>query len=167
VRPLAVVDTNVPIVASGRSHAGKRCRIRCAHRISDVMQGGCIVIDDQWEIVQEYKANLNQTGQPAIGDRFLRWVLTNLANREKCLRVALPRRADDPEAYIHFPDDPDLAQFDPSDRKFVAVALASGLSPPILNAVDPDWWEHREALGRHGVVIEFLCPEELDGRSHS
>ncbi|HSU82609.1 MAG TPA: hypothetical protein VLR69_09330, partial [Thermoanaerobaculia bacterium] len=61
--------------------------------------------------------------------------------------------------------DPDLAAFDPSDRKFVAVAVASGEQPEILNASDTDWWHHREALSRHGVEVRFLCPQLMGGIS--
>jgi hypothetical protein len=56
-----------------------------------------------------------------------------------------------------FPDDPELVRFDRSDRKFVAVALASRLDPSVLNATDTDWWHYRECLKRHGVRVVFLC----------
>jgi hypothetical protein len=65
-----------------------------------------------------------------------------------------PRTAEEFEA---FPDDPDLAAFDLSDRKFVAVTRASAHSPEVLNAVDTDWWTFRAPLLRHGVRVEFLC----------
>lgn len=52
-----------------------------------------------------------------------------------------------------------LENFDLTDRKFVAVALASGVDPPINNASDTDWWEFRDALARHRVTINFLCQE--------
>ncbi|GIV75830.1 MAG: hypothetical protein KatS3mg050_0224 [Litorilinea sp.] len=48
-----------------------------------------------------------------------------------------------------------------SVRKFVAVALVHGGNPPILNAVDSDWWDYREPLTAAGVRIEFLCPEQF------
>jgi hypothetical protein len=60
-----------------------------------------------------------------------------------------------------FPDDPDLAAFDPADRKFVALALASDSHPSILNAVDSDWWHFREALRRAGVEVMFLCSDQV------
>jgi hypothetical protein len=63
--------------------------------------------------------------------------------------------------YHEFPDDPDLANFHSKDRKFVAVALKSNNSPSIFNAVDSDWWDFREALQRHKVPIEFLCPQQF------
>lgn len=68
------------------------------------------------------------------------------------------------ESFAEFPADANLAGFDRADRKFVAVALASGDSPPIVNATDSDWWLFREALQRHGVQVEFLCPELMQAR---
>ena len=61
--------------------------------------------------------------------------------------------------FREFPQDPDLENFDRADRKFVAVALVSGLGPPILNATDTDWWDYREPLRRNGVTVDFICPE--------
>jgi len=52
-----------------------------------------------------------------------------------------------------------LARFDRSDRKFVAVALASQLNPNVLNATDTDWWHYRECLAKHGVRVVFLCSD--------
>ena len=49
-------------------------------------------------------------------------------------------------------------------QKFVAVALASGAHPPILNAVDSDWWNHRAALADAGVTCEFLCRQHQPER---
>jgi hypothetical protein len=62
------------------------------------------------------------------------------------------------EDYEEFPDDPELARFDRSDRKFVAVTLASRLDPDVLNATDTDWWHYRECLKKYGVRVVFLCP---------
>jgi hypothetical protein len=45
----------------------------------------------------------------------------------------------DPSNFEQFPDVPELAGFDPSDRKCVAVAFASQHRPEILNAIDTDW----------------------------
>jgi hypothetical protein len=63
--------------------------------------------------------------------------------------------------FEEYPDDPDIAAFDPSDHKFVAVALAGPQPAVVLNAVDTDWWEHRAALTRNKVNIEFLCPDAM------
>lgn len=63
--------------------------------------------------------------------------------------------------FEEFPTDPRLASFDASDRKFVAVAIKAGSKPPVLNAVDSDWWNHLSVLREHGVKVEFLCPDQF------
>ena len=80
-------------------------------------------------------------------------------NPDRCESVEITPRNDLEDDFHEFPDDPALANFDRSDRKYVAVARASQQSPVILNATDSDWWHHRETFEKHGVVIEFLCPE--------
>ena len=64
------------------------------------------------------------------------------------------------DTFAEFPSDPSLTSFDHDDRKFVAVAIAAGTKrrPPILDASDSDYSHYREALERHGVVVEELCP---------
>ena len=56
---------------------------------------------------------------------------------------------------------PDLDAFHRDDRKYVAVALVSQNHPTVVNAVDTDWWEHREVLKRNGVHLRFLCPQHM------
>jgi hypothetical protein len=68
-------------------------------------------------------------------------------------------RQQDEHNFEEFLLDPSLATFDPSDRKFVAVAVAHPEHPPILNATDSDWWDYREALAHHSVRVEFVCPD--------
>ena len=87
----------------------------------------------------------------------MKWLLNMQFNVGYVRRVAITPNAD--RGFEEFPDDPALASFDRDDRKFVAVACASGGSPSIVNATDTDWWEYREVLEEHGVAIHFLCPE--------
>ena len=103
--------------------------------------------------------NLSLSGQPGVGDAFLKWVWQNQANASTCEMIVIHPRGTSGEDYEEFPDDPALARFDRSDRKFVAVALGSNLNPDILNAVDRDWWDFRVSLEAHGVRITFLCHE--------
>lgn len=63
--------------------------------------------------------------------------------------------------FAEFPQSASLAGFDPSDRKFVAVALAHPHRPAIANAVDSDWRNYESVLAEHGIKVEFLCPELL------
>lgn len=154
-----VVDTNVLATANGAAgQAGLACRQVCGQRLREIQAVAKVVLDTRRLIIDEYRRLASSTGQPGPGDAFFRWVLTNVANPERCELVAITPCEDESE-FAEFPNDPDLATFDRSDRKFVAVACASRSAPVIVNATDTDWWDHREALRRHGIEIEFLCPE--------
>jgi hypothetical protein len=157
---LVIVDTNVPIVANRKSpQASPECVKECARRLGQITKGKArLALDDKWQIINEYKNKLNEKGQPGIGDSFLKWVLTNQANAMHCVLVPITPQG---ESFAEFPSALELQNFDRSDRKFVAVALAHPDRPPILQAVDTDWWGVREALSRNGVQIEFLCPEDM------
>jgi hypothetical protein len=155
-----VVDTNVPVVANGASpQASPVCVSRCRERIVRVTKGReRLVLDDHFAVFNEYRSRLSLSGQPGVGDMFLRWVHDNQFNASRCERVAVTRHPD--RGYVEFPDDPRLAGFDPSDRKFVAVSAVSPHAPPILNAVDSDWWDHELALARHGIKVVHLCDDQ-------
>jgi hypothetical protein len=152
-----IIDTNVLIAANGRDcpQVTVTCRLHTGKYLITIQQKGTIAIDDQWLILKEYKNKVNPSGQPGIGDAFLKWILTNQANPERCDRVKIHLA----EGIEEFPDDSRLEKFDRSDRKFVAVARAAPDKPPIINAVDSDWMEFYKPLAECGVQIEFLCPD--------
>jgi len=156
-----VVDTNVPVVANGQSEqASEECVMACVERLREVVQRGRVVLDNQWLILQEYIGNLRSEGQPGVGDGFLRWVLENQASR-RCVWVSITPITSNGMNFAEFPNDPALEAFDPSDRKFVAVAVASEEMAPILQATDAKWWDFREVLSRHGVEVDFLCADYI------
>ncbi|MBI3961041.1 MAG: hypothetical protein HY328_19690 [Chloroflexi bacterium] len=157
-----VVDTNVPKTANGdaTAQASPACIRACVAAVSRVQRGEVLVLDSGWRILNEYKGQLRSSGQPGAGDAFLKWVLTNWTNPQRCFLVALTDVAA-PQLFAEFPDDPALAAFDPSDHKFVAVALAHPEQPPILNATDTDWWHFQARLAVYGVTVDFLCPDAL------
>jgi len=154
-----VVDTNVPVVANGKSkQASPKCVIACVEIIHKITNSETIVIDDQWLILNEYSNKLNQKGQPGVGDAFLKWILTNNRNPLLCEQVKITPTHSHKDNFKEFPNDQRLKKFDPSDRKFVAVARAHREHPPILQAVDAKWWNFREILSEHSVTVQFLCP---------
>lgn len=153
-----VVDTNVLGTANrAASQASPQCVLACVKQLRDVEGEGTLVLDDGWRVIKEYQQLASSNGQPGVGDAFLKWVLTNHANPARCELVRLT--PDAITGFAEFPNDPALGSFDPPDRKFVALALASRHRPPIVNATDTDWWHHRDALKRNGVDVIFLCPE--------
>lgn len=154
-----VIDTNVAVVANGRTEqAGLDCVEACLDAL-DKAQKGLIVLDDMNLILDEYRRNLSASGQPGAGDAFLKWVYDRQADARHCERVHITPKPGMEGEFEEFPDDIELAGFDRSDRKFVAAARASRHKPRILNAVDRDWWDFRSALKNHGVHVDFLCPK--------
>jgi hypothetical protein len=160
-RPV-VVDTNVGVVANGRAdQAGPDCVLACVEALELVVSQGRLLVDDGMRIIREYQDNLSPSGAPGVGDRFLKWIWQNYSNDTVCSQVSVTEDAE--RGFEEFPDDPSLVGFDVSDRKFVAVALASGVRAPILNSSDTDWWDYRTELAGHGIDIHFLCPELMNG----
>lgn len=161
---VVVVDTNVPVAASGRSEqASVECVSACREAILSIMQDARrLALDDGGLIINEYKGNLSASGEPGLGDAFLVWVLTNWANPERCDLVPLTEMNGEEGKFEQFPAGDGLEDFDPSDRKFVAVANAHAGKPPILEALDSKWWGWKDALMAVGITVVFLSPEEVE-----
>ncbi len=156
-----VIDTNVPVAANGRSQqASADCEEDCRSSIKMAMRGEVIpVVDEGFEIFTEYMHNLSLAGQRGLGDLFLKWIHDNQFNPGKCERVSITPHLT--RGYVEFPDDPELQQFDPADRKFVAVARACESSTRVLNALDPGWWDYRDVLEKNDVRVEFVCDDQV------
>ncbi len=152
-----VIDTNVLIVANNREskQASPECVISCVQWLQGFEKSGILVIDSNWLIIKEYRKKVNPSGQPGVGDAFLKWVLLNRNNLNRCEQVTITQISE--YEFLEFPQSESLKKFDPSDRKFVAVALTHSKKPPIVNAVDSDWAIDQEALSEHGIYVEFLC----------
>lgn len=156
----AVVDSNVPIVANRKCGEPPECAAACAHALHEIIRKGLLVIDAGHLIFDEYRRHLSFAGQPGAGDIFFKWLSDNRYKPNRVAQVALTEDPERPGEFAAFPADPELAAFDRSDRKFVAVVLTHPERPPLLNATDSDWWTHRDALRPHGVTIRFVCGEE-------
>ena len=151
----------MPLVANRKSGMAEECVHECAAALHQIIQNGHIVLDDKWAIIREYMNKLSSSGQPGVGDAFLRWILTHHSNPSRCTCVAITPKANDSSDFHEFPDHPGLKNFDRSDRKFVAVCVAHPLHPPIYQASDSKWWGWKEALEECEVHVEFLCPMEI------
>ena len=155
-----IVDTNVVVVANGRSEqASSDCVETCGEKLEEIMRGEeKLVLDNRWIILREYMQNLRSSGAD-VGDRFLGWILVNKDYR--CDLVTITPVDGSGNAFEEFPDDPALDGFDSDDRKFIAVACAHPEKPPILQAVDSQWWDFRDAFRENGVTVEFICEDDI------
>jgi hypothetical protein len=155
-----VVDTNVTTTANGANQgAPASCVAASAKALKAVMDSGHVFIDDGGRIVAEYRSNLSAKGQPGPGDVFFKWLLTHEWGGERVTRVVLTEVADDD--FVELPKPPRGTSYDPSDKKFLAVAAAHSERPPILQSFDSKWWGWRDALSKIGVKIVFLCEHDI------
>lgn len=155
-----VIDTNVAVTANGRhAAASPECVIATARSLQTVMVSGHVFIDDAGLILAEYRANLDSRGQRGPGDVFLKWLLTNEWAQDRVSRVAITPKTADRTDFEELPRSRDGVSYDPSDRKFLAVAAAHPEHPPILQATDSKWWGWKKSLAHAGISIHFLCPE--------
>lgn len=155
----AVVDTNVLITANRRNRVPLECAAACAKVLDEITKIGLLVLDQEGLIFDEYMRHLSFSGQPGAGDAFFKWLADHRYRPGRVSHVHLAGDARHGE-FVAFPNDPALAKFDRSDRKFVAASLAHPESPPILNATDRDWWDFREVLRSHGITVRFICGED-------
>ena len=160
-----VVDTNVPKTANlATDHIETYdvpldCVTACVEVIEHIINNGGLVIDNNYEIFNEYRKNLNLGGEPGVGDGFMKWVHDNQCQREKVEQISITQSN---SSYEEFPEHDGLVNFDKKDRKFIAVANAHSDKPPIMQATDSKWWGWNVALGDVGITVRFLCSDYVE-----
>ncbi|MYB93139.1 hypothetical protein F4054_18535 [Candidatus Poribacteria bacterium] len=161
-----IVDTNVIVIANDTDDKRKDCRDHCQNRIKQIRyQREKVVIDDSRRILREYDKNTHPNTKKGIGDLFVKRLLQNQKNPKVCTMVPITSLAGNGTDFEEFPDDNALINFDPDDRKFIAVALAhkrdNGQVPTILLAIDRGWLQFMAALANHGVSVDLICEEDM------
>lgn len=156
----AVIDTNVLLVAN-QQHAdvSDECIEACIRRLQAMQKAGVVVIDDGHRILDEYQQKTTLNPPKGVGDVFLKWLLREAGNPARVEQVALIEHT--PDCFAEFPDPMLESRFDPSDRKFAAVAHAHPDKPPIWQAADSKWLDWWPALQAKGIMVEFLCPDDV------
>ncbi len=162
-----LLDSNVPINANKAINPEKvqdelrECVLACIKAVEHVVENGGLVIDQGGEIFGEYCTCLSFSGQPGVGDRFLKWVHDHQWKDDFVDRIPITPVG---YSYQEFPVHPGLSNFDNSDRKFIAVANAHTEKPPVLQATDSKWWGFKSVLDSVGVTVKFLCPEYIKAK---
>ncbi|MDR3568596.1 MAG: hypothetical protein P4L43_11270 [Syntrophobacteraceae bacterium] len=156
-----LVDTNVPktanlALAPTIPEELTECVNACVEAVASIIKKGGLVLDTGDEIFTEYRNQLCMSGQPGMGDQFMKWVHDNRWNFPDQDRVTITKNG---ESYNEFPEHGGLSRFDDSDRKFIAVSNAHRAKPPVLQATDSKWWGWSGALAEVGITVHFLCPD--------
>ncbi len=162
-----LVDTNVPktanlaIAPDNIPQELVDCVLACVEAVEHVIKKRGLVIDAGDEIFDEYRQQLSMKGQPGVGDSFMKWVHDNRWRLPGSDRVTITKNGD---SYNEFPVHDGLANFDISDRKFVAAANAHPAKPPILQATDSKWWGWKKPLDEVSISVYFLCPAYAEAK---
>ena len=155
-----VVDTNVAIAANGTgTRTDRECQLKCVSTLLSVVEKEIVAIDKEGRVLDEYRGHLQGSGGPGVGDMFFRYVFDNQYREDKVRLVPISPIEDDQRGFEELP----CNSFDPSDRKFLAVAKAG--EAVVLNATDSDWAEHTDLMEYLGVEVCQLCPQHSEKRT--
>ncbi|WP_094228433.1 hypothetical protein [Methanolobus psychrotolerans] len=162
-----LVDTNVPKTANKVLDPASipddltHCVLACIEAVEHVITTRSLVMDSGDEIYDEYRRHLSMSGQPGVGDRFMKWVHDHRWTLPEEDRITITKNGN---SYDEFPIHDGLSNFDKSDRKFVAVANAHPAKPKILQATDCKWWGWSSALEDVGISVQFLCSDYVKAK---
>lgn len=154
-----VIDTNVILVANGQHEdVSNDCIEKCIEELIEARKH-VTVVDDGYRIIREYlhKTRPNQPKGP--GDAFLKWLLNNQNNKSCVEAVRITEQSE--HVFEEFPDVDLQNQFDPPDRKFIAVAHAHQDKPSILQAADCKWIDWWQRLADFGLHVRFICKQDV------
>jgi predicted nucleic acid-binding protein len=155
-----VVDTNVILTANNaHPEASPECVIACVERLNDLMKFGVLVLDDSYQILQEYQKKTSPRKAKGVGDHFVDWALRHQKQPNRVELVTLTKL--EMHRYAEFPDPALEPFFDPPDRMFPAVSNTHPAHPPIWQATDCKWLDWWPALDACGVKVEFLCETDI------
>ncbi len=132
------------------------CILACLKWSKAFINGGDdyqLAVDMRFKILNEYRGQIKQGG---LAERYLNELLSQPITR---LRFVSIEYDEDGIAKL----DKDLID-DPSDRKFVAVALKFDPIPTIINATDTDWEKSKEKLSQAGINVQELCPTYISSK---
>lgn len=111
-----------------------------------------LVLDADYEISREYRNRISM--DTPVGKKFWRWFNSY---QSRILAADFVKLEKDQEGnYKMFPMEERTAEFDLSDRKFIALARAHLEHPPIIEAADGKWLGYKAVFEEYGVHIEFL-----------
>ncbi len=149
-----IIETNVAVVANGQNlDVVESCIDACKMFLIRAMRDHVTLLDANEEILHEYLGAISRQKPHGLGARFLIEALRQRYNEDRFRQIDLPKT--DSGEFVDFPDDPQLANFDPSDRKFVALAQRTGTA--VTNAIDSDWTNFIASLRANGIEVTFLC----------
>lgn len=162
MKPVYIMDTNVAKVADfdDSPQASLACQKRCYEFVEAIVitKKFRLILDTTWMVMGEYRNVIKKKG--GIGEQLIRLLSSTIGSGEYSLLVPITRQNG---SFIEFPDDSRLEKFDPSDRKWIALARAYIQSypdqppSPIVEATDDKWHAFEAVFKEYGVMIDWIC----------
>jgi hypothetical protein len=151
-----VIDTNIPLVVKYPDNHPETLVSGCEELLEEILTSETPVATDlDGEIVEEYFHQLDWSGGPTLGDAFAKWVHDRRFTWDERYRPDIgPLGLNSYTALQN--DDED---FDPSDRKFIAVAKLADVA--VHQATDTKWLNWGPALQRHGVEVIYVDEQAI------
>jgi len=154
-----IIDTNIFAAANGlANHLTEREINKCKQFIAALAGNSVISLDLQGEIFQEYFIYTNRSGQPGIGDAFVKYLWDRQSDKMHCEKVDIEKNENG--IYKQLNEKDGLLTFDSSDQKFIAVYLGSEKQPVICNACDSDWANNKLLLMQYDIRVLEILQEE-------
>lgn len=162
-----IIDANVALLAgtpvSKISVDQLRCAKECAGFIKNFIENpkSRLVLDDEGRILKEYRNARAIGSTPNLATMFCIWAHQHLAMEEQDF---IHLNEIEQDQYREYPDDVQLKEFDPPDRKYIALAYKHSEKPPIVEASDSKWWGIKEALKSYGIDLIFIDEEYIKNK---
>jgi hypothetical protein len=169
-----LLDTNVIIGAVGlESNVSVTCQRNCYSQVKQWRAAAWyLILDTDQHILSEYIDRfMKHVYKPKFQGTAAEYLFRDLRTVQgageqfRAYPTAFVPLIRTPDGeYEAYPKDPELSDFDRSDRKFVAAALSyqtmypEGTSPEIVNATDSDWEPVSDfLLERYQVIVNTIC----------
>jgi len=165
---IEIIDTNVPMTAGNRVADIPDDLLLCAKACIEFIQelikkdsGVRVVLDSNHLVLNEYEKNIKSLrGEDNLATYFLHWIYEYLAKIQPDDFFPLTELSEN--EYAEYPNHiSELKSFDPSDKKFIALAFVHKESPVIIEATDSKWWGIKDILKDEGIEVMFLCEEYI------
>jgi hypothetical protein len=155
-----IIDTNVLAVAE-RMHDGAtdECVLACVRLVHRVNDGQAVGVDTGDAILTEYLGALRGSTESGVGKKLALFLWHRRHDSSVCHQLPITPLDDPAGSFAEVPTD--LRDFDIDDQKFLAVAAAEGLTPPIFQALDEEWWRRRPDFAASGLDVQFLCVADI------
>lgn len=148
-----IIDANVLLLAGTPIRDIPDEQLDCFNKCIDFIKKSKkekfkVLLDDNYRILNEYRNAYRLPKCPNSATAFFKWVLQNAEY--------FPLNEPKKDTFEPYPNDNALQDFDPPDRKYIALAYVHPDHPAIVEASDSKWWGIKQNLKKHGITVSFI-----------